>query len=164
MWSRALSRSLALDRVWLPVPCTFTRVVRGRLRHARSLEWCTVTCTVHVHSSWARLPTPCAVTRAGRAYLQLAPSRRWALRSYRTLRSPLGRGRLILRVPPGALLPGRPCFAVGGGWQIKQSPQNWGLGGRCGSLLEAQLVWNWHVWIQIARLVRAAAFVVGLGA
>lgn len=125
--------------VRLLAPYTFTRAGRGCLRHARLLELGALTC-------------PYAVTASGSP-----PLLDFACH-------PLGRGRLVLRVPPGALLPGRPCFAVGGGWQIKQSPQNWGLGGRCGSLLEAQLVWNWYVWIQIARLVRAAAFVVGLGA
>lgn len=164
MWSLALSRPLALGLAWLPAPCTFTRVVRGRLRHARSLEWCAVACAIHGHSSGAWLYAPSTVTRAVRAYLQLARSRRRTRHSYRTLcaarRGLVARSCVFLQVRPYV----RPCFAVSGGWQVNKSPQGWGLGGRCGSLLEAQLVWNWHVWIQIARLVRAAAFVVGLGA
>ena len=74
MWSRALSRSLALDRVWLPVPYTFTRVVRGCLYHTRSLEWCVVACAMHGHSSGAWSLAPCTVTRVvrGRAW-SLAP-------------------------------------------------------------------------------------------
>ena len=65
----------------LPAPCTVTRVVRGYLRHARSLEWCTVTCTVHVHSSWARLPATCTVTALGTPLVQdfAQPVGAWSL-------------------------------------------------------------------------------------
>lgn len=62
MWSLALSQPLALGLAWLPAPCTFTRVVRGCLRHTRALEWCVVTCAMHGHWSGTWLSAPCAVT------------------------------------------------------------------------------------------------------
>lgn len=58
----------------------------------------------------------------------------------------------------------------GAGCNAKPQRGGWGLGhlvvGRAvwGLGLEAQLVGDWDVRVQITRLVRVAAFVVGLGA
>ena len=59
---------------------------------------------------------------------------------------------------------------LGAGCNAKPQHGGWGLGnlvvGRAvwGLGLEAQLVGDWDVRVQITRLVRVAAFVVGLGA
>ena len=57
---------------------------------------------------------------------------------------------------------------LGVGYNAKPQRGGWGLvhlGGWLGGLvLEAQLVGDWDVRVQITRLVRVAAFVVGLGA
>lgn len=64
MWSLALSRPLALGLAWLPAPCTFTRVVRGYLRHAWSLEWYVVVGTLRRHGAGHAARTGvCAVRR-----------------------------------------------------------------------------------------------------